>query len=749
MSKFKRIATALLALAFCIGLMNTAFAYDTISTVYSDDFQTFIRWTRANGNDSALTEGTDPVTQNKFTTVTCDGTANIFRKDLALPSVKPSSIISWEFDFKADGYTYPNTGNTDKRLFLGDTSSGRIPVYYLYIGRNGNVYCGIGGNNPPASITVAEAYDQSKWHHIKTVLNYDTKEFKIYFNDNPPITHTVTGDLNEFARAYVDVRGNNGYISFDNMLLQYVDEECAEIEVAGDTNVEIEAGEGKDIQYSAVLKDAGGNVLTANRTISWEITEPKILPTGVAFDTSSGKLSVAAVAEDFDLDFTIKATSAYTQTVSGEFVARIRKKFVEPDVIAAQVIQNVKLKTYDADNNIVEIDTDNPDIRNDLVLDLDGEAGTTLSWTSMNKTLLSDTGEVTIPGADTLVKLKLVVTKVDAKNNLTGTAEKTFSLTIKNTTNVRDVQAVRYDKKIAANYLSALGSTLGSNLTLPTATNYGSNIEWHSSNVLVLFNDGKVSRAAEDKTVTLKAIITKGAASEIVEKMLTINGTGTSKQSTSSSKSSGGGSGTVVFPTSIQITASTSVADEEVYTEADLFSDIENVSWAKTAITELGNKEIITGKEPGKFFPEDNISRAEFIKILVKAFNFDDETAECDFTDVVEEDWYYNYIAAALKNGLISGYTDDTFKPNNNITREEMAVVISKLLHKIHANISIDTDILQYSDKDDISSYALESVAAVTTLGIMGGMGNNMFSPKETTNRAQAAKVIYETLIRK
>lgn len=159
-------------------------------------------------------------------------------------------------------------------------------------------------------------------------------------------------------------------------------------------------------------------------------------------------------------------------------------------------------------------------------------------------------------------------------------------------------------------------------------------------------------------------------------------------------------------------------------------TDIDN-HWAKESIIEFVKKGMLNGYEDNTFKPDNSITRAEFVKIVNKVFGFS-EAGEVKFSDVNENDWYYNELQIAVKEGYINGYEDNTFRPNNQITRQEAASVISNIL-----KISGDGN-LNFADKDQIGDWAKSAVDALNDNNIMGGYEDNTFRPNNSMTRAEA-----------
>ncbi|MBR1969232.1 MAG: S-layer homology domain-containing protein [Clostridia bacterium] len=210
---------------------------------------------------------------------------------------------------------------------------------------------------------------------------------------------------------------------------------------------------------------------------------------------------------------------------------------------------------------------------------------------------------------------------------------------------------------------------------------------------------------------------------------------------------SGGSSGGTVVPSDKTIISgvTNSQAEEVVNNQnnaVSMFNDISSHPWAQEAIIELARMGAINGKSEKTFAPNDNITRAEFVKIIVNTFKLNDNSATVSFADVNANHWYYNAVASASKLGLVNGMNENNFGALENISREDMAVIASRLIELL--NIKKAENKVEFSDKNDIADYAAEAIDTLSGLGIINGMGDGTFSPKTNVTRAQGAKVIYE-----
>lgn len=175
------------------------------------------------------------------------------------------------------------------------------------------------------------------------------------------------------------------------------------------------------------------------------------------------------------------------------------------------------------------------------------------------------------------------------------------------------------------------------------------------------------------------------------------------------------------------------------------FSDVgADLAWAQDAIEILAGQGIINGTATNIFEPQRNISRAEFIQLLVKAIALEQEEYNGLFYDVQPGDWYAAAVAAAVNNKLIAGYPDGSFKPNNNITRNEAACVFSKVLGDTDAQV--ENTKLNFRDQDEIPHWASNSVKYICQKKLMSGYNDHTFKGNNPLTRAETAVIVYNYL---
>lgn len=229
----------------------------------------------------------------------------------------------------------------------------------------------------------------------------------------------------------------------------------------------------------------------------------------------------------------------------------------------------------------------------------------------------------------------------------------------------------------------------------------------------------------------------------------------TTETTTASANKGGRGSGGSLTVKSASAETETEVTTEngtEVTTESssiessDKFIDISD-HWAREIINGIADKNIVSGYDDNTFKPNNSITRAEFLTILYNSGLADtaDIDSDISFADVTGNEWYYDYIKWGAKNNLIVGYEDNTFRGSNIISRQEMAIVISKFI-KI-SNINLDeSEVNKFADEDDIAPWAKDYVDTISIYGIVKGDNNNCYLPNKDLTRAETAVIINQLI---
>ncbi len=173
------------------------------------------------------------------------------------------------------------------------------------------------------------------------------------------------------------------------------------------------------------------------------------------------------------------------------------------------------------------------------------------------------------------------------------------------------------------------------------------------------------------------------------------------------------------------------------------FNDIKGFSWAAEAVDKLYGMGIIDGVSKYSFEPESSVTREQFVKMLIGVLGIEHSSGEGVFTDVPAGQWYSEYISAAKREGILSGYSDGSFGLGENISREDMAVMIYRALKLKNIKI-VENAAADFADKNSVSEYAREAVDELSGSGIINGFEDNTFRPQDNAQRIQAVKMLYE-----
>lgn len=240
----------------------------------------------------------------------------------------------------------------------------------------------------------------------------------------------------------------------------------------------------------------------------------------------------------------------------------------------------------------------------------------------------------------------------------------------------------------------------------------------------------KYAASAKDLTVLNNKL------TELMQKYGSSTGTsGTGGSGSGSGGSTGGGK---------SVTGTFTVKNGQIYgNESNKyeFSDVAESFWGYTSIYELAELDIISKPEDKMFRPESEITREEFAKMAVKAFNIQSST-ECTFTDVEKNAWYYEYVSALQSAGIVTGYEDNTFGAGKSITREEVCAILYRIVESGNAGMKEASENKSFSDESVISEYAANGVKALTAAGVVSGYENGEFKPQNSITRAETAKII-------
>lgn len=180
--------------------------------------------------------------------------------------------------------------------------------------------------------------------------------------------------------------------------------------------------------------------------------------------------------------------------------------------------------------------------------------------------------------------------------------------------------------------------------------------------------------------------------------------------------------------------------------QSNYFYDIGNqYAWAINAIDNLYERGIVSGVGDGKFAPQNNVTRADFLIMVMKSYGIElDSHITDNFADAGDK-YYTKYLGTAKRLGLVSGVGNNRYLPETTITRQDMFVILYRVLEELeqlpkagNSGRSLD----QFNDTSDIDNYALKAMKLFVEAGMIQGDGVNL-KPKTTSTRAEAVQVLY------
>lgn len=305
------------------------------------------------------------------------------------------------------------------------------------------------------------------------------------------------------------------------------------------------------------------------------------------------------------------------------------------------------------------------------------------------------------------------------------------------------ILALKSDDDLVTLALSgiSLPQTTKTDIVLPQENEEKVILSWMSENESVLSRYGKVNRPYDkDVRVSLTVTASKGNARKSAVKTIIVECINPNGTSTGGTGGSGGGSGGSNSGGKIDL----NFQIEPTLPKAQVvFTDLNSVLWAKEAVLALLDAGVVNGISQAEFAPLNNVKREEFIKMIAEVLGLKGKPTN-KFSDVNENDWFAPYIGAAVDIGLISGKTIDFFGVGENITRQDMAVIIYRAALLVGMNMSYSQEM--FSDDADIAEYAKEPLYNLKNMNIINGVCDNRFAPGENAVRAEAAVIIWRFL---
>ena len=201
----------------------------------------------------------------------------------------------------------------------------------------------------------------------------------------------------------------------------------------------------------------------------------------------------------------------------------------------------------------------------------------------------------------------------------------------------------------------------------------------------------------------------------------------------STGSTGGNGSNNIYVPTT-QVPAVEGASDGG-------FTDLDRAAWAEESIMNLVERGIVNGMGDGTFNPNGNVTREQFVKMLLLSFGIEATSTSSPMTDVDGSAWYAPYVNTAYELGIVKGVSDTEFGVGRPITRQDLVTMIMRACDEYGLEVS-KTRAVSFTDAADIADYAYDAVMDLASAGVINGVSEGVFAPVENTTRAQVSVIL-------
>ena len=244
------------------------------------------------------------------------------------------------------------------------------------------------------------------------------------------------------------------------------------------------------------------------------------------------------------------------------------------------------------------------------------------------------------------------------------------------------------------------------------------------------------STAAKDATVTVTLSPDKGYK---LDKITVTDASGKEVATTKKSDTSY----TFTMPASAVTVKVAYVKDDAAVVEPTTgFNDVADKDWFADAVKYVADKGMMNGTSKTTFGPNDSTTRGMIVTVLYRLEN-EPSAAAASFTDVVSGQYYTDAVAWANANGIVTGYGNGKFGPNDVVTREQLAAILYRYAQykKYDVSVGEDTNILSYADAQSVSAYAIPAMQWAGGAGIVNGSDGKL-NPQNNATRAEVATML-------
>lgn len=177
------------------------------------------------------------------------------------------------------------------------------------------------------------------------------------------------------------------------------------------------------------------------------------------------------------------------------------------------------------------------------------------------------------------------------------------------------------------------------------------------------------------------------------------------------------------------------------------FDDVTNTAadWFYDDVKAVFDAGLMDGKSEKIFAPNEQLTRAQAVTVLARMNGIGKNNgshAPTGFSDADAEAWYAGYVRWAKNNNVSDGYPEGTFRPNDFVSREELAALLARYIRENRLALEEEPLTDEFSDKDEIAVWAKDDIGYIRTKGLIDGKGEGKFAPKDTATRAEMARIL-------
>jgi len=172
------------------------------------------------------------------------------------------------------------------------------------------------------------------------------------------------------------------------------------------------------------------------------------------------------------------------------------------------------------------------------------------------------------------------------------------------------------------------------------------------------------------------------------------------------------------------------------------FTDVKLTAWYSSAVQYVKDNGIMSGTSNSTFSPQQKVSRAMVAQVIYAMEGKPDASGGVEFSDVSSSKWYYDAIRWTASMNIVSGYGNNMYGPEDNVTREQMVAILKKYAAFKNADTSNGSDLSSFADQSSISKWATESVSWAVAAGLLSGRTDGTLDPKGTATRCEVAQIL-------